>query len=123
MDDTFLAHHPLKIGVLDPNWNVFDHCDERTKLIHYTNLMSQPWKFPGHPYGELWFQYFREALAAGELTEDDVNKAVTRGYTRPTIRDGNQTPPLAVRSSSVQKTPRRPHWLKRLSRRLRGKAA
>jgi len=133
MDDRFLAHHPLKIGVLDPNWNVFDRCDASTKLIHYTNLMSQPWKFPGHPHGELWFQYFREAQAAGVISADDIHKSITRGYVRPTIHEGNQAPAAAAPPAPVtpksaaptvkRNSPRKPSWLKRLSRRLRGKAA
>ena len=123
MDDRFLAHHPRKIGVLDPNWNVFDRCDERTKLIHYTNLLSQPWKFPGHPQGELWFQYFREAIAAGAISEDDVTKAITRGYVRPTIRQGNQLLKRTDAPAVHKAATRQPGWLKKLSRRLRGKAA
>jgi hypothetical protein len=112
--------------VLDPNWNVFDRCDEHTKLIHYTNLLSQPWKFPGHPHGELWFQYFRDALASGGLSDEEVTKASTRGYARPTIRQGNNTPAAATNrqvSTSRRGTTRPANWLKRLSRRLRGRAA
>jgi len=126
LDDRFLAHHPLKIGILDPNWNVFDRCDKATKLIHYTNLMSQPWKFPGHPHGELWFQYFREALATGALKEEDVTKAITRGYVRPTIREGNQPTVRVDKPSPARanaKPQRKPSWLKRISRKLRGQAA
>jgi len=134
-DDRYLARHPQKIGVLDPNWNVFDRCDEQTKLIHYTNLLSQPWKFPGHPHGELWFQYFREAQAAGQITDADIAKSIGRGYVRPTIQQGNQQPPppvAAVAPAPVRSPPpaienpaplRRPNWLKRLSRKLRGKPA
>jgi len=126
LDDRFLAHHPLTIGILDPNWNVFDRCDKATKLIHYTNLMSQPWKFPGHPHGELWFQYFREALATGALKEEDVTKAITRGYVRPTIREGNQPTVRVDKPSPARanaKPQRKPSWLKRISRKLRGQAA
>jgi hypothetical protein len=130
MDDRFLAHHPLKINVLDPNWNSFDHRDEHTKLIHYTNLMSQPWKFPGHAHGDLWFEYFQGALDAGALTQDEVTKAITRGYVRPTIREGNQiaSPPLPkphVSAPVIRNVPpkRKLNWFKQISRRLRGKAA
>jgi hypothetical protein len=37
MSPAFLAHHPYVIRRLDPQWNVFDTHDARTKLIHYTN--------------------------------------------------------------------------------------
>jgi lipopolysaccharide biosynthesis glycosyltransferase len=78
----FQKFHPFKIGELSPQWNDFDHYDANTKVIHYTNLYSQPWKSPGHKYGDLWFTYFREARANGFLTDDDINRAVTRSYVR-----------------------------------------
>ena len=89
MSPAFLAHHPLKIGQLDPQWNVFDYCDEQTKLIHYTNLNTQPWKYPHHPYGELWFEYFEEARKAGYITERDIELSLVRAYVRPDILQGN----------------------------------
>jgi lipopolysaccharide biosynthesis glycosyltransferase len=78
----FLKYHKFNIGQMNPKWNDFDQCDANTKLIHYTNLYSQPWKSPGHKYGNLWFQYFKEALASGALTDDDVKKAILRSYVR-----------------------------------------
>jgi lipopolysaccharide biosynthesis glycosyltransferase len=89
MGKKFLAHHPYQIGEIDPSWNVFDHADPNTRLIHYTNLSTQPWKYPGHPQGELWFSYLREACAAGFVTDHDINLTVQRGYARPDLRQGN----------------------------------
>jgi lipopolysaccharide biosynthesis glycosyltransferase len=89
MSPGFLAHHPYRIGRLDPAWNVFDQWDDRTKLIHYTNLYTQPWKYPNHPYGELWFKYFDEALAAGYVTAKDIELSMVRGYARPDLLEGN----------------------------------
>lgn len=85
----FLNHHPFQIGKLDPRWNEFDRFDDQTKLIHYTNLKSQPWKFPGHPYGELWFRYFRAAIKAGVVTERDIEVSKMRAYVRQNILSGN----------------------------------
>lgn len=89
MSPVFLAHHPFKIGQLDPQWNVFDYWDEQTKLIHYTNLCTQPWKYPHHPYGELWFEYFAEARKAGYITERDIELSLVRSYVRRDILAGN----------------------------------
>jgi lipopolysaccharide biosynthesis glycosyltransferase len=82
MTPAFLAHHPFKVGQLDPKWNDFDHYDASTKVIHYTNLYTQPWKSPGHKYGDLWFRYFIEAKQKGYVTDEDVNKAILRSYVR-----------------------------------------
>jgi lipopolysaccharide biosynthesis glycosyltransferase len=89
MSPAFLAHHPFKIGQMDSQWNVFDYCDEQTKLIHYTNLTTQPWKYPHHPYGELWFEYFEEARKAGYITERDIELSLVRAYVRRDILQGN----------------------------------
>lgn len=89
MSPRFLAHHSYTIGQLDPMWNQFDQWDHRTKLIHYTNLDTQPWRFPNHPYGELWFTYLREAMSAGYVTANDIRLSRIRGYIRRDLLDGN----------------------------------
>ena len=88
-DKRFLSHRPYSIGTLDPFWNEFDHYDARTHLIHYTNLLTQPWKFADHPFGDIWFEYFREAKSQGFVTEKDVNLSLSRAYVRQNINSGN----------------------------------
>jgi len=87
MTPSFQRHHPFAIAPLDPNWNVFDRYDDSTQLIHYTNLFSQPWKFPGHRYAALWFRYFAEARAAGVVTDEDIELSKARAYVRQDIVD------------------------------------
>lgn len=89
----FLEKHPMKVGAIDPNWNSFDLWNENTKLIHYTNLLTQPWKFPGHPFGELWFKYFEEARTSGYITKEDIEKTKVRSYVRQDILEGNSPKP------------------------------
>ncbi|MCW5774646.1 MAG: hypothetical protein KIT16_23580 [Rhodospirillaceae bacterium] len=84
----FLAHRPYRIGPLDPAWNSFDRHDAGTKLVHYTDMPRQPWKRRGHPYGALWFRYFREAHAAGHVTDRDIDTALRRAYVRRDLRQG-----------------------------------
>jgi lipopolysaccharide biosynthesis glycosyltransferase len=86
----FLARHPFKIGRLDPRWNEFDHCYQDTRLIHYTDLYAQPWKFRSHPYGNLWFRYFNEARKAGYITDRDIELTLVRAYARRDLLEGNR---------------------------------
>ena len=104
MTEKFLAHHPFTIGPIDPKWNEFDRYDDRTKLIHYTNLSTQPWRFPGHSCGDLWFRYFEEARRAGVVTDRDIELSLLRGAVRSDILQGNNP------------TPRRPDRRRVLSR-------
>ena len=85
----FLALHPYRIGEIDPNWNVLDYCDSSTKLIHYTDLFTQPWKYPDHPHGHVWFAYLREAMGAKFITQRDIDLAILRGHARADLRQGN----------------------------------
>jgi len=87
----YLNINPLRVGHLDPNWNVFDRRDAGTKLIHFTNLLTQPWKHSGHPFEELWFQYFSEAQAAGVVTARDVELSMLRSYVRQDILRSRST--------------------------------
>jgi hypothetical protein len=107
MAPSFLERHPYRIGELDPNWNMFDYHDASTKLIHYTGLLTQPWKFARHPYGELWFRYFREAIEAGIITEQDIHLSKIRSHVRQDIMEGNN-PPAAETGG--------PSWRSRLLR-------
>jgi hypothetical protein len=93
MSPEFLARHPYRIGELDPRWNSFDHADAGTKLIHYTNLYTQPWKYAGHPHGGLWFEYFNEARAAGYVTPRDIELSLLRSYVRLDLLEGNDPQP------------------------------
>lgn len=86
----FLRSRRCTVGVLDSNWNSFDHFDQHTKLIHYTNLLTQPWRSPAHRHGELWFRYFREAIDMGEIPEQVIDLSISRGCARHTIRLGNR---------------------------------
>jgi lipopolysaccharide biosynthesis glycosyltransferase len=112
MTPKFLQCHPYQIGQLDPQWNQFDYYDKNTKLIHYTNLDTQPWKHPNHPYGNLWFRYFREALAAGYVHPQNVNITKRRAYVRQSIMQGNSPLPgsrlVSKAMSLVKKTLKQP---------------
>jgi hypothetical protein len=107
MGSSFLGAHPHLIRELDANWNVFDRYDEHTKMLHYTNLTSQPWKHSGHRYGWIWFQYFREAVENGDITDDDIYRATWRGYARLDVRKA---------SRSAGKAKKGAYWLRSLPR-------
>lgn len=110
----FLRVHPLKVGRLDPSWNDLDHLDSNTKLLHYTHLLTQPWKFPGHPHAAIWFEHFEEARAAGHITATDVDLSLTRAYVRRDLLGAGE-----ARSSKVRDLVRR--VAARLARLTRGR--
>jgi len=101
MAPNFLAQHPYSLAALDSNWNSFDHYDENTKLIHYTNLRTQPWKFAGHKHESLWFKYFNEARKSGLITISDIDKTLARAYSRQDIMDPVSPTTLKIAASTL----------------------
>ncbi|MGE4232439.1 MAG: glycosyl transferase [Bacteriovoracia bacterium] len=89
MREAFLSKHPFDIGPLESKWNEFDYFDSSTKLIHYTDLYTQPWKYKNHPYGDLWYQYFDEARKEGFITEEDIYRTMVQSYVRRDLLKGN----------------------------------
>ncbi len=98
MSPRFLTRHPYRIGRIEDNWNALDERKSRTKLVHYTNLYTQPWKYARHPLERLWLRYFKEAVRSQFLTLSDVQKTVLRSYVQPKLLDiaaWTQIPPRA----------------------------
>jgi hypothetical protein len=85
MTPQFLEHRPYRLGLMDPAWNSFDRFEAGTRLIHYTNLRTQPWKFPGHVHEDIWFRWFDDARKAGLISGQDIDKTLSRGYARQDI--------------------------------------
>ena len=101
---TFQTHHPQKIGEMDRRWNTFDYYDDDTAIIHYTQLYTQPWKYPNHPYGEIWFQYFNDAREAGLVSDEDIHKTLIRAHARLDLLEGNSPrPPKRGKKKKVKR--------------------
>jgi hypothetical protein len=71
---------------LPPEWNSLElHEPGRTGLIHYTNMVRQPWVSCRNPNGDLWVDMLREAIEEGFVSEKELREAVERGYVRPSL--------------------------------------
>jgi hypothetical protein len=88
MEPRFLRHFPIPIEPLDDAWNSFDFRDASTKLIHYTDLERQPWRFPFHPHGQVWHEYMLGALESGRLDRQVLNDALAKGHVRADLMAG-----------------------------------
>jgi len=72
--------------VLSPAWNSLERYEPgRTRLLHYTDMDTQPWIFADHPLGHLWLDGLRRALAAGAVDRAFVERAVSLGHVRPSL--------------------------------------
>jgi lipopolysaccharide biosynthesis glycosyltransferase len=79
-----LDESEVKYGV-PFEWNSLEHWDANTRLIHYTDVYTQPWTAVGNANAYLWFAEVRHMLAAGALQENDIRKEIALGYFRPSL--------------------------------------
>jgi hypothetical protein len=94
-EEPFLRHHPLRIAALDGAWNSFDARDARTRIVHFTNLRTQPWRVPGHPLAPLWLENFSAARRAGGISDAEVRRAVSLGHASEAALVGPVAAPAA----------------------------
>jgi len=83
-DLCILPEEEVKYGV-PFEWNSLEHWDPATRLIHYTDVYTQPWTAVGNPYGYLWFDEVRRMIAEGALTLEAIQKEIDLGYFRPSL--------------------------------------
>jgi lipopolysaccharide biosynthesis glycosyltransferase len=66
-------------------WNSLEHFDETTRLIHYTDMDTQPWVSAGNRLGGLWMEEVRLMLDTAVLTVSDLTTEIELGYFRPSL--------------------------------------
>lgn len=76
---------------LDPYWNYMDrgrtdYSDwEQAKLIHYTNMNTQPWLLRGHPLAAPWNIELLTAIQFGFISRDDLMREIELRHVRPSL--------------------------------------
>jgi len=66
-------------------WNSLEHFDANTRLIHYTDMGTQPWVSTRNPNAELWLHEVRQMLQSGLLSWEQVQAEIQAGYFRPSL--------------------------------------
>ncbi len=71
---------------IPPEWNDLERYNpERTKLVHFTVVPTQPWKNDDNPLSELWMAWYREAVEAGAVPPEEVEAAIAAGHVKPSL--------------------------------------
>lgn len=91
-----LLHHlcildekDIKYGV-PFEWNSLEHWDRGTRLIHYTDVSTQPWVACGNKLGSFWFNEVRQMISQGVINPKLLQQEIDLGYLRPSLlRDIN----------------------------------
>ncbi len=66
-------------------WNSLEHFDGETRLIHYTDMDTQPWVNAANRHGPRWMEEVRLMLDTGALSWSDLKTEIDLGYFRPSL--------------------------------------
>jgi hypothetical protein len=66
-------------------WNSLEHYDADTRLLHYTDVYTQPWTSCKNRNGALWFAEVRLMLQDGTLSLRELEEEIRLGYFRPSL--------------------------------------
>jgi len=73
---------------IPPEWNSLEKYEPGvTKNLHYTVIRTQPWRYAGNPLEEVWMSAYREVVARGGITLDEVLHAIRNRWVRPVLAD------------------------------------
>jgi Glycosyl transferase family 8 len=114
-------------------WNSLDRYEtERTALLHFTALHSQPWTGTRHPFAAVWIEALFRAVDGGAVTRDLVRAEIEQGNVRPSLLyqlDSRTADPRAIPHAEhhrdaafmppYRKLPKN-RFSQRIQRRLRG---
>jgi hypothetical protein len=86
MGSSFRDKLGLTIQSLPAEWNHLDYVDAQSKLVHFTDLTSQPWRFDHNPVSDLWESYYLEAIAQNFLSLETIATAHANGWINRRIK-------------------------------------
>ena len=72
-----------------PNeWNSLErYVPGETRLLHYTDMPTQPWVNRRNRYADVWLGDLREALVEGFISEEFLFDQIERGHVSPELPD------------------------------------
>lgn len=62
----------------------------KTRLIHYTDMYTQPWASPANPNGWVWIEEVRRMIHDGALSVADISEEIRLGFFRPSLLEDVQ---------------------------------
>lgn len=73
-------------AAIDPAWNSLErYLEGETRLLHYTDMPTQPWVSLENRNGSLWVRALLQAVASGFISREYVAHHVSEGFVRPTL--------------------------------------
>lgn len=81
-------------ATLPYEWNSLEFYEpEKTCLIHYTDMHTQPWVSYENKHGDLWYNALKEAVAEGFISREELYREVEEGHVLPDLPQFIGLPP------------------------------
>lgn len=80
-------------------WNSLEHLDQETRLIHYTDMMTQPWVCASNPNGWIWVDEIKSMIEAGSIEAAFIDAEIAGRYARPSLSLELKTAPAGPRDA------------------------
>lgn len=78
---------------LDPGWNSLEKYEPgQTRLLHYTDMDTQPWVSLSNPFSHLWVDCLRRAIGVGFITEEELAREIAAGHVRSSLTEEVKSP-------------------------------
>lgn len=78
---------------LDPGWNSLEIYEPgRTRLLHYTDMDTQPWVSLKNPLADLWVECLCRAIGSGFILEEELAREIAAGHVRPSLMEEMKRP-------------------------------
>ena len=72
--------------ILPSEWNSLEYYEEeKTCLLHYTDMPTQPWVSNKNPYSYLWYQLLKGAVQEGFLPLEALYSEIEKGNVSPEL--------------------------------------
>lgn len=73
-------------ALIPADWNSLEAYKEgKTRLLHYTDMQTQPWIYSRHLLGHVWCADLFEAIRNGCIDKALVDDHIARGWVRPSL--------------------------------------
>ena len=84
MQDLIIAKN--KAFIIPLEWNSLENFEaEKTALLHFTKIHTQPWLSTKNPLGYLWFELLFEAIDKNIISLDLIKEHIELGFIRPSL--------------------------------------
>lgn len=90
-------------------WNALERYEkDKTRLLHYTDMNTQPWVSTSNPLGYLWVACLRRAIATSFISLEEIEREINLGHVRPSL--------LAQINEKIDDCVVLPSWIRKLDR-------